>query len=220
MNKIIFDMDGTLIDSMGQWISLIADYMESLKIKAEPQFMDDLKPKTLNESIVAIHERYNINRSLEEGVDFMHGLMRKAYLHDFDLKPGVRKGLERLKSMGMDMMVATATPDDLAHVALEAQGIDHYFQHVQTCKNSGFNKSDPRYWEMAMDKIGGKKENVAIFEDALYCVETVRSMDLYTICIEDMTAISDEKRLRQLSNQYVKRYDDIDYSVFNPSSGV
>lgn len=207
-------MDGTLIDSMQTWRGLIGEYILSLDLPVDSAYLDTLKDKNIDESIRAIHENFKVAQSVDDGFRFIDKLIRNHYQHNFDMKPGARQALEKLKKMGVKMMVATATPDEQAHIALKAQGIAHYFCAVQTCQNTGLSKSDPKYWEKALATIEADPDEVVIFEDALYCVKTVKAMGLYTVCIEDAVALKEAPVLISLADQYIRHYKDLNYDIF------
>ena len=126
----IFDMDGTLINSMYKWNRVILDYIENLGIKPDDDFIRTIKTKTLLTSIDYIHETFDIKKTTDDGLNFIYYTIRNGYMNEFDLKPGVVDMLERLKSMGIKMCVATATEDHLAIPALKKQGILDYFEFV------------------------------------------------------------------------------------------
>ncbi len=212
----IFDMDGTLINSMYKWNRVILDYIENLGLKPDDDFIQVLKTKTLLTSIDYIHETFDIKKNTDEGLNFIYYTMKNGYLNEFELKPGVLDALKKLKSMGVKMCVATATEDQLAIPALKKQGIIDYFEFVQTCKNSGFHKYDTEYWQTALDKLGASADETIVFEDALYCIKTVDKMNIKSVGImDDETTDADYEKIDNIVEQYIESYDELDYDLFD-----
>lgn len=210
----IFDMDGTLINSMYKWNRVILDYIENLGIKPDDDFIRTIKTKTLLTSIDYIHETFDIKKTTDDGLNFIYYTIRNGYMNEFDLKPGVLDMLEKLKSMGIKMCVATATEDHLAIPALEKQGILDYFEFVQTCKSMGYHKYEEEYWNNALEKLGSSVDDTIVFEDALYCIDTVDKMGFKIVGITDESTINEYDIIDEKVDQYIESYDDLDYDLF------
>ena len=214
INYAIFDMDGTLINSMYKWNRVIMEYIANLGVKPDEEFIKKIKTKTLLTSIDYIHETFDIKKTTDDGLNFIYYTIKNGYMNEFDLKPGVREALSKLKSMGIKMAVATATESHLAIPALEKQGILDYFEFVQTCKSVGYHKYEEEYWKCALQKLGGNVDNTVVFEDALYCIETVNKMGFKIVGITDESTKNDYCLIEEKVEQYIDSYNDLDYDLF------
>lgn len=215
MNKVaIFDMDGTIIDSMGKWTTVLDDYINELNIILSNEYKKPLYSMPMNSILIKLHQDFNIPGTPDDSFQNILEIMRYGYLNYFLLKPGVDKALEELKNRNIKMAVATATPEKLAIQALEKQNILNFFEFVQTSDKVNLGKSKPEYWQIAAKNLNSKIENSIVFEDALYCIETVKRLNGNVVAIADKTSINDSIRIKALSDYYIEHYNELDYSIF------
>ena len=183
----IFDMDGTLVDSMGYWERLGIEYLVEQGVaeeRAERAF-GEISSMTLLQAVEFLLETLHLSGTAQEMLDGMQQVMENHYRQDVLLKPGVQTYLEKLKERGCRMCVATATAEPLAHICLERLGIDHYFDFLLSCESIGIGKGSPDIYLMAAQKLGGTPEETAVFEDALYAAKTAKEAGFYTVGVKD-----------------------------------
>ena len=146
MNKkfAIFDMDGTLVDSMPYWDGIFREYLESVGIRENlTEAMDAIRPKMLVESTAYMIERFHLDITVEQMIQQMNDLMEQHYLQHIGLKDGVKEYLEELRCRGVKMSVASATKQELMRLCLEKLGILDYFEFVISCEDVGAGKNQP-----------------------------------------------------------------------------
>ncbi|MDO5018070.1 MAG: HAD family phosphatase [Lagierella massiliensis] len=215
MNKrAIFDMDGTIIDSMPKWGTVLEDYFQSLGIVFDDNYKKTLIGLSMDDILKNVNRDFGLKEDPSQSFNNILEIMRDGYLNEFDLKPGVLNCLDILKSKGIRMAVATATPEHIALDALKANNLLEYFEFVQTCDNIGHLKSDPIFWKKASQKLESDISNSVVFEDALYCIQTVNSLNGNIVAIYDVTSSHDKNCIKSLSNQFLCHYDELDYDIF------
>ena len=210
----IFDMDGTIIDSMPKWGTVIEDYFKDLGIVFTDDYKKSLIGLSMHNIINNIKTDFGLSEDPNESYHNILGLMLHGYINEFALKPGVIDCLENLKADGIKMAVATATPEHIAVEALKAKDLIKYFEFVQTCDNINHHKNDPMYWKKAALRLESDMPNTVVFEDALYCIETVSNLNGNIIAISDEASFHDEEIIKSLANQFIKSYDELDYDIF------
>ena len=198
----IFDMDGTLIDSMKFWKNLALEYLSSKGIKqVSEELLQKIKPMTMSESAALFQEVFGLSGDVEAE---MNAMMDEHYRRDIPLKPGVAAYLEALHRRGVTMCVASATAEDLMDACLTRLGVAHYFSFLLSCETIGVGKSRPDVYHEAAKRLGAQPEDIAVFEDALYAANTAKQARFYTIAVrddsnqphwEELTALADEKIL-------------------------
>lgn len=208
MKAAIFDMDGTLLDSMWLWRGLAEKYLVSMGIKIPTELEETLTKLTLLEASSLIKERFQLKGTPHEIRDEMKTPLADYYGNKFQLKPYSLDTLENFKNKGIRMCLATATDDELTLMALDRLGITHYFEFVQTCKNTGLNKGQPEFFQMAIDRLGIEPKDIWVFEDALYCIVAAKKTGLNVVAVKDDTAIKDIQEIKNLADIYI---DDLSY---------
>ena len=132
LQSAIFDMDGTLLDSMYIWKDLGARVLLRLGVQPRPDLYERLKVLSLREGAAYCREAYGLPQTQEEVVELIESQIRDFYYHEVQAKPGVQKFLSLLKMEGVWMYVATATDRHLAEAALRRTGLDGYFRGLLT----------------------------------------------------------------------------------------
>ena len=202
----IFDMDGTLVDSLMLWDVLWADFGETyLKNKDfRPSKEDDKRVRTLTlrDAMHLIHENYHIGKDGEELLDRANRMMTDFYSNRVTLKPGVIEFLEYCKRGGVKMCLATATATDLLHLALDHCGIGKYFSGIFSCGDIGKGKEHPDVFLLAQKALGEAIGDTWVVEDSLVAIETATKIGMKTIGIYDRFNYGQEK-IRALATEYI-----------------
>ena len=163
LQSAIFDMDGTLLDSMFIWNDLGARTLRSLGIEPEPDLGEKLKVLTVRQGAAYCKDAYHMTQSVDEIVALIEAQVEDFYTHQVQAKAGVVKFLSLLKMEGVWMYVATATDRHLAEAALRCAGIDGYFRGILTCQEVGQGKDSPEIFERCMRRLRSNKKDTVIF---------------------------------------------------------
>ena len=202
----IFDMDGTLIDSLFLWDVFWRE--AGIRFLNNPNFRpsqeDDkaVRTITLRAAMHLIHERYGLAESGDALFDFVNGIITDFYANQVELKPGVREWLEYCKEQGVRMCVASATVPELIALAMEHCGISHYFEAVFSCSVLGKGKEEPDIYLAAQEYFGLKAEEIWVFEDSLIAIETAIRIGMHTTAIFDRYNFGQET-MREIADIYV-----------------
>ena len=212
MNKryAIFDMDGTLIDSMGYWKNLGREYLALHGITENlDEIMERIKPMTMTESAELFRIEFHLAGTKESIVAEMNQMMDEHYRNDIPLKDGVETYIKKLHELGVKMCVASATDVELMQACLERLGIKKYFSFLLSCEEVGVGKSKPDVYFEARKRLQKKEvilpEDIAVYEDADYAVHTALDAGFYTIAVLDD---SNRKKWEQLKAQTMEFIED------------
>ena len=204
MNKpfAVFDMDGTLVDSMVYWQRLGREYLTAQGV---PEGMDEvlerIKPMTRAESSALFIETFGLPGTPESVMAEMNAVMDGHYRSDIPLKPGAEVYLSALKAKGAKLCVATATPEPLARACLERRGVLEDFEFLLSCDAVGAGKDRPDVFLEAARRLGAAPAETAVFEDATFALQTAKDAGFYAVGVWDasgdkhwdaMTALADE----------------------------
>lgn len=200
----IFDMDGTLIDSMKMWENIASEYLIQQGIVPEENLGKVLKNMSLQQGTEYVIEKYSLTKSVTDVIEGINTLVLIKYEKELQAKEGVIELIQRLDKKKVAMCVATASDYSLAKLCLERIGILPYLKGIYTCGDIGAGKEDPMLFEHALDKLGTNKENTYVFEDSLYALNTAKKAGFKVIAVYDEFSGKDEKALKEQADIYVK----------------
>ena len=178
----IFDMDGTLIDSMVFWKNLATEYLTSKGILQIPaDILEQIKPMTMSESAALFRREFGLTGDVEAQ---MNEMMEDHYRNDIPLKPGAWEYLENLHRQGVRMCVASATAEHLMESCLTRLGVRQYFEFLLSCETVGAGKRSPLVYQESARRLGTVPGEIAVYEDALYAVQTAKAAGFHVVvCI-------------------------------------
>ncbi|MBE6727458.1 MAG: HAD family hydrolase [Ruminococcaceae bacterium] len=202
----IFDMDGTLVDSLMLWDVLWSAFGERyLNDKTFlPEREDDKRVRTLTlaDAMELIHNNYSIGENGKELLELANNIMIDFYSNSVELKEGVREFLEYLGKNGVKMCIASATAPELLDIALKHCDIEKYFLNVFSCGAIGKGKDKPDVFLMAQEFLGTETCETWVFEDSLTAIETAVKIGMPTVGIYDRYNFGQEK-IKEISNEYI-----------------
>ena len=202
----IFDMDGTLIDSLFIWEilwSMLGDKYLNDKTFV-PSAEDDKKVRTLTlkDAMELIHRNYHIGESGEALLEIANNMIMDFYANEVELKSGVREFLDFCSSKGVKMCIASATAPELIAVAIKHCDLERYFSKVFSCGDLGKGKDQPDVFLLAKDYLGESVEDTWVFEDSLVAIETATSIGMPTVGIYDRDNFG-QGRIKEISTVYI-----------------
>lgn len=207
----IFDMDGTLVDSMGYWHRLGFEYLAGKGMSEEDalKLFERVKTMTLYQAAQLFLYELGIDGTPEDVLNKMRSMMEQHYREDVERKPGIFSYLRQLKEAGCRLCVATATDEDLAHICLQRLGLDDCFEFLLSRQTTGIGKHDPDIYLRAAKKMGAEPKECAVFEDALFAAKTAKEAGFYTIAVQDENQTRDWAELTKLADEVVLDWKDL-----------
>ena len=210
LNYAIFDLDGTLLDSLPVWDNLGLNMLRALGYDPDPALGRQLKIMTMVDGAQLCKDLFQMPQSIEEIIALVEDQARLAYRTVIGMKPGVPAFLERLKAAGIPMFIATNTRRDLVEDGLRRNGLEHYFEGILTCPEVGEGKKEgPAVYEQSLLRLGGTKENTVVFEDAIHPIRTAKKAGFRVAAIYDPSSEGEHEEIRALAEIYFHSYDEI-----------
>lgn len=212
----IFDVDGTLIDSMPTWHNCGARYLATLGIEAEPGLGDILFTETSETGALYLIDHYKLTVAPEEVAKGLSEQMENYYFHEAAMKEGARDFLDRLAEAGVPMTVATSTDRYCIEAAFEKLDLGRYFRKIFTCPEVGATKAEPLIFEVCAEETGTKPGETWVFEDGLYAIKTAKEAGFRTVAVYDKISDGDFEEMKELADLSIKGFDELcDDSVLN-----
>lgn len=208
----IFDMDGTLLDSMGMWNNVGVNYLISLDIEPEPELISVINHMSTRQVANYLIDTYHVDKTADKIVHEIEQNIEYFYRNEVMTKPYIREFLDKFRAQGIKMCVATATNKAMVRVALNRCGISDYFTEIFTTEDSGVGKNKPDIYEMALKCLGTDKDDTVVFEDLLVPLTTAKNAGFKTCAVQDEFN-DDEYELRKRSDYYLESF--AEYNEFS-----
>ncbi len=199
----IFDVDGTLLDSMTIWHDVSRLYLARRGIDAPQNLVDRIFTMTLREGCEYIKNLYSVPDPVEEIEEGIMSEIRGFYYNDAQLKPGARELLTRLHELGIPLAVATAGVRETHEAALSRLGILDFFSDILVCTELGTSKRAPDIYFRATGLLGAPPCETCVFEDALYAVETARAAGFHVIGVADESEAHEREKIISLADAFI-----------------
>ena len=198
----IFDLDGTIIDSMFIWDTIGEEYLRSLGMVPKENLAEVFKTFTLTQAAEYYRNHYGIKFSADEIVDDINNMVAEIYRTKVTLKTGVGDFLKRLQSAGVKMCVATITDRTIVEDTLKRLNVLEYFSEIFTCAEVGYNKETPEIYRQALNHLGTPKAETIVFEDALHAINTAKDDGFKVAAVYDSHEPRQEK-IKEISDYYI-----------------
>lgn len=209
MKGAIFDLDGTLLDSMWLWDSLAYKYLLSIGINPPKDLDKQLEELTLREACVYMKEKFNIRYTPDKIKEDIESLLTDYYANKLQLKPYTLEILKEFKNRGIKMAIATSTDKPLVLMALNRHGIYDYFEFIQTVEDVGISKGNPKFFEITINKLGLNPEKIWVFEDALYPMISAKKCGLNIVAVKDESALKDLEKIKEVADIYIDNFSQL-----------
>ena len=188
MKKLIFDVDGTILDSMHIWINpqneLFSKYGFVLEdLSAEKKGI--IEALSYEDMCQYIADEIATDMTYQEVVDHFDQIIINAYKNELMPKEGNLEKLKELKEAGYKMSVASSTPFRLIEMALKRLGVFDYFDFFATPDIVKSKKSEPEFWIYSYENHKAAPEDCILFDDALYAIKAAKKEGIKTIGLED-----------------------------------
>lgn len=203
----IFDIDGTVLDSIYIWDTVAADYLRSIGIVPKEGLRETIKTMSMNEAAEYLREDYSVTYSENEIALAVNHMIERRYFEEVSPKVDAKEFLADLQAQGVAICAATSTDEYLVKAALERNDMLKYFSKIFTCSQVGKGKTEPDIFDAALLHLGTPKEETIIFEDSLYAIETAKKAGYTVAAIYDRFE-PDQDEIKKLANYYFFEYND------------
>mgnify|MGYP000329130649 FL=1 len=205
----IFDVDGTLLDSMEIWEDVGVRYLNSIGIEAEPDLGTVLFTMSIQEGAAYVKEHYHLSQEPEEIVQGVLDIISNYYKKTALLKSGAKELLEKLDKHNIPMTVASSNNKKEIEMAFERLGIAKYFDRIFTCEEVGAGKTKPDIYLRAAEYLGTRPEETVVFEDVIHAIRTAKQAGFQVVGIYDETSKDDQEEVRREADWYCREWAEL-----------
>lgn len=189
MNYSIFDVDGTILDSMEVWNTLASQYVQSLGKVPEKNLDEIVSDMSLEQSATYLKKHYKINKQEERIISEILNFISDFYEYEVNLMPGFKEFISHYDSINV---IGTSCDEELVKIALNRLGVLTYFEDIITCSKVNKSKDDSDFYLACAQALKQRPEDIVVFEDADYCIDVARKVGFKVIKIKDWRDLNEK----------------------------
>lgn len=210
IDAVIFDMDGTLIDSMWIWPSIDEDFFEKYNLVEPENFHENIEGMSYTEVVHFFLEAFpTLKRTPEQIMDEWTEMARDRYMNEAPLKAGVHGFILEMKHQGKKIGIATSNGRALVEDTLNALGVSQYFDVVRTACEAGKGKPAPDVYLLVAKELGVSPGHCLVFEDVPMGILAGKNAGMKVCAVDDAFSRIQEEKKKSLADYYIYDYDDI-----------
>jgi len=205
----IFDLDGTLFESMDVWSKIDTAFFKKRRIPHPDGFTASILAMNFDEAANYTKTLLGLNESTDEIKQEWLDMAIHAYSHEVDMKPYAKEYLLSLKAKGHALAVATSLPVELMTPALHKHEIYHIFDVICTASEVGCGKSKPDIFVLTAKKLGLPPQDCLHFDDILAAVKSATSIGMEVCAVYDKTSANDWDEIKNIADHSIMGFKDI-----------
>ncbi|MBP1561248.1 MAG: HAD family phosphatase [Oscillospiraceae bacterium] len=209
INAIIFDMDGTLLDSLSIWADSDREFITGLGHEYDMSHSFAMKTMHFDSACEYLVRTFGLDISPEETGKRILKLVEEKYLHGIDLKDGALDFIRSAHDKGIKMCVATSNKKELAAESLKAHGLMEYMEFVLTSDEVGCGKESPLIFERAAEMLGAAPSETAVFEDSIHAVKSAKKAGFYVVGVYDPLCEEEFAQIEKAADRTIKTYREL-----------
>ena len=205
---LLFDMDGTLIDSNGIWKDVDIKFLERRGYPYTKDYYEGVAHTIFPLAAKFTKEFCNLEESCEEimaeWMDLAEGLYSTV-----NIKPGVREYLLQCRERGQRMVVVTSSVPLHCHTALRHLELEDFFENITFAQEMNLEKKDVAIWHAVAEKNGVRPEDCVVFDDSLSACRGAKDAGMQTVGVYDNFFAADEDTMRALCHRYIRSFEEL-----------
>ena len=209
----IFDLDGTLIDSMWVWGKIDEHYFRCRNMDLPKNLKTQIEHLSFDETAAYFKSNFGILDTIEEIKNEWNDFAYIQYLNNVKLKSGVVEFLSLLKKMNIKIGLATSNSKSLLEVVLKSNGIYHYFDSITLTDEVSRGKTFPDVYLLAAEKLGVKPDQCIVFEDILPAVKGAKAAGMKVVGVYDDSSKDQKEDIINNSDMYIIEYNELTTAI-------
>lgn len=204
----LFDMDGTVLDSMRVWADVDRKFFELRNMPVPENYAKEISGLSFRQTAVYTKEKFGLSESVDEILAEWDSMCRQEYAQNVPLKENAREYLIKLKAEGKTLGVATALPEHLYKPALERNGVYHLFDAFATTDETDERKASGKVYLLCAERLGIAPENCCVFEDIYDGIAGAKAAGMKAVLVWDEAAKHSREESRKIADASLTAYGD------------
>lgn len=200
----IFDLDGTLLDSMGIWLNVGERYLRSKGVTPPPNVHEAIATFNMPQVADYFQTEFGLTETEPEIIAGIEDLLADFYAHEAEPLPGVRDLLDGMEERSIPCCIATTTDRHLVESTLRKNDLMDRFQFILTCSELHTDKEHPEIFLESCKRLGTPFDDTWVFEDAIHAIQTAKGAGFHVCAIEEASMEPCRDRIRELADIYLQ----------------
>lgn len=203
---VIFDLDGTLIDSMWLWTEIDIEYLSKYDYQLPKTLRTDIEGMSFTEAAVYFKENFHIKDSIEDIKDEWNRSAYEKYAKVVELKEGVREFLDSLKENNIKMGIATSNSKELVDACLDRLKVRDYFESIRTACEVEKGKPAPDIYLKVASDLNVEPKNCLVFEDVVKGIQAGKNAGMKVCAVYDDFSKADDDKKKAEADFYIDTF--------------
>ncbi|MBO4386812.1 MAG: HAD family phosphatase [Treponema sp.] len=201
-SAIIFDLDGTILDSLYVWHDAGKRFLKTLNICAKENLDRVIFSMSMNQGAQFIKDEYNLPLETKDIIAGVNSIVNERYKNEVPLKSGAKDALEFFYANKMPVVAATSGDREIEEAALKRCGVFNLFQKIFTCSEEGMSKSEPDIFYKCASFMNVLPQKTIVFDDCLNNLKVVKEAGFVAAGFFDKENIEDQETIREICPYY------------------
>lgn len=206
---LIFDMDGTLIDSNGVWKDVDTEFLRRRGFPYTKEYYEGVAHTIFPNAAAFTKEYCHLNESCEEIMAEWMAMAGDAYATRVPVKDGVREYLTQCRRKGLRMAVLTSAVPEHCRSALGHLGLTEFFEEIFFAHDLKKDKKGPEIFRLVADRLGVAPEECTVFDDSIAACRGAREAGMVVVGVYDPFFGAEEMQMRQVCSRYIHGFREL-----------
>lgn len=206
MRAALFDLDGTLLDSLGVWADIDRAFLNARGHAVPPDYTSSIRGLSFQQTAEYTKQRFGLTESVEEIMEIWHFMCERAYVGEVRLKSGAEAYLKKLKQAGVLLGVVTTLTPRLYEPALKRNGVLDLFDTFATTDETGQDKQSGKVYQLAAQRLGLESPQCTVYEDLRQGLAGAKKCGMRTVLVYDPHNADTFEQSRLLADEIIMDY--------------
>ena len=206
IKAVIFDLDGSLVDSMWMWRAIDIEYLGRFGIPLPEDLQSRIEGMSFSETAVYFKEHFSIPDSIDRIKEDWNRMAWDKYANEVPLKPGIPEFLERCREEGIKLGIATSNSRQLVENIAKVHNLRDYFSCIMTGCDVAHGKPSPDIYLAVAEELDCPPSQCLVFEDIIPGIQAGKAAGMRVCAVEDAYSVNDRERKKALADYYISDY--------------